>query len=61
MAIRGDDKVRTRCNGAVGKGIIIGIARDRVKTGVRPDAANSPVQQVDQCQEAPPIRPAFAA
>ena len=37
MAIRSDDPVRTRNDGAVGEGIVIRIARDGVKTAVRAD------------------------
>ena len=61
MMIGGDDPVRTHHDGAVRKSIVIGIARDRVKTVAWPDAVDAPVQQVDQGQKAPHIFPPFLA
>lgn len=49
VAVRSDDEIRIRGDGAIREGIIVRITDDGVEAVIRSDLANTSIQQIDQC------------
>ena len=59
--IGGNEMLSAGDDGAVGEGVVIGIAGDGVKTVARADVMNAAVKPADEGEEAPHILPPLLA
>jgi len=58
MMIGGDDEVRICRDGAIGKGVVVRIAGDRVKAVARTDVVDVAVEDINDGEETPDVLPA---